>query len=82
MAFKVEKDGPRMIAKERLCLTSDRKTVVAEDDPRAAFLLAAKGQVIPKNYEAQCGSGESAPVTTGTEPERRSTRPARPHVTR
>ena len=33
-----------MIAKERLYLTADRKEVVKEGDPRAAFLLIAPGQ--------------------------------------
>ncbi len=39
-----------MIAKERLYLAGDRKTVVREGDSRAQWLLCAKGHKIPDGY--------------------------------
>lgn len=52
-----------MIATERLYLTSDRKAVVSESDPKAAFLLVAKGGELSDKLAAQYGLGkiEAAP---------------------
>lgn len=38
-----------MIAKERLYLTEDRKRLVAEGDPKAAFLYCTPGDEIPES---------------------------------
>lgn len=38
-----------MVAAMRLCLTADKDELVAEDDPRAAFLYAAVGDQIPQS---------------------------------
>ena len=43
------------VADERLYLSKDRLTVVSEGDPRAAFLLAAKGQTIPRKEVTRLG---------------------------
>lgn len=40
---------------ERLYLTADRKKIVKEGDPKAAFLLAAKGQELPDVIARQYG---------------------------
>lgn len=40
---------------ERLYLAADRKTVVKENSPKAAFLLAAKGQELPDVIARQYG---------------------------
>ncbi len=37
-----------MLANQRLYVTADKSAIVLEGDPRAAFLLAATGQPIPK----------------------------------
>lgn len=39
-----------MVAEHRLYLTSDRLRVVFADNPEAAFLLAAKGTEIPREF--------------------------------
>lgn len=39
-----------MIARERLYLTDDRRRVVKENDPAAAFLLAAVGDEVPQRF--------------------------------
>lgn len=44
-----------MIAEKTYCLTLDRKTVVEESDPRAAFLLVAKGCNIDDRTAAKFG---------------------------
>lgn len=44
-----------MIAKERLYVTEDRRTVVKEGDKKAAFLLVGKGQEIPDVIARQYG---------------------------
>lgn len=69
-----------LIAEERLYLTSDRQRVVREGDKAAAYLLAGKGQVIPPGEVIRLGLSE--PESKGTEPEKRSTRPAEPDLTR
>ena len=40
-----------MIATARLYLTADRRRVVLEGNPAAAFLLVPKGIEIPKSFE-------------------------------
>jgi len=42
-------------ADRRLWLTADEKTVVEDGDPRARFLLAAPGRVIPEKEVARLG---------------------------
>ena len=77
-----------IIADERLYLTADRKTVVREGDPRAASLLVAKGQTVPKGWEDKLTPQPSTPTVSqpakaettdataaGVEPERRQRRP-------
>ncbi len=44
-----------MIAKQRLYLTADKKTAVAEGDKRAAFLYAVPGDEIPDSAAKQFG---------------------------
>lgn len=44
-----------MIVEERLYLSADRKQVVKEGDPLAAFLLAAEGQELPDVVARQYG---------------------------
>ena len=44
-----------MIVTERLYLTADRKKVVKEGDPKAAFLLAAPKQELPDIVARQYG---------------------------
>ena len=41
---------PKVHAKERLYLNSDRTKVVKEGDKESAFLLCGKGQAIPEKY--------------------------------
>jgi len=36
-----------MLIEERLCLTADKKKVVKENDPKAAYLFATPGMTIP-----------------------------------
>lgn len=60
-----------MIARDRLCLTSDRRRVVSQAHPDARYLLAAQGQEIEKEFEPLVrdyyGQKESVPETQ-TEP--------------
>lgn len=44
-----------MVAAMRLCLTADRDELVAEDDPRAAFLYASVGDEIPQSAVEKFG---------------------------
>lgn len=44
-----------MIMTERLYLTANRKKVVKDGNPKAAFLLAAKGQEMPDVLARQFG---------------------------
>lgn len=44
-----------MLARMRLCLTAERDELVAENDPRAAFLYAAIGDEIPAEAAARFG---------------------------
>jgi len=56
-----------MIASERLYLTKDRRRVVREGDAAAAFLLAAKGCEIPREYMTLLPPAPTAqPVTAGS----------------
>jgi hypothetical protein len=85
--FKLETSVPhQVIAQERLYLTSDRKTVVRDGDKDAAFLLAAVGQPIPIKLAQSLGLVDAPEVkaapASGTEPEARQTRPAKPTHTR
>lgn len=45
-------------AAESLCLTADRKRVVPETDPKAAFLYCRPGHKIPSEAAAQFGIGD------------------------
>ena len=81
MSFKATRISPAVvIADERLYLDAARENIVSEGDPRAAHLLAAVGLPVPPQWVAKLG-GEvgqaSTTETVGTEPVRRSTRPAR-----
>lgn len=53
------------VAKHRLYIDADGK-VVAEDDPAAAFLLAAEGDEIPEGYDVPAkfkgGTKEAEPA--------------------
>lgn len=60
-----------MTVQERLYLTADRKTAVREGDKRAAFLLAGKGQEIPKVIAKQYGIDEDGKLK-----EKRGRKPA------
>jgi hypothetical protein len=76
-----------VLADERLYLTADRQTVVKEGDPRAASLLVAKGQPVPKAWAdkltpqpststaSQPKAEATEPTAAGVEPERRQRRP-------
>lgn len=44
-----------MVAEMRLCLTADRDELVAEGDPRAAFLYASVGDEIPQSAVEKFG---------------------------
>lgn len=44
-----------MVAAMRLCLTANKDELVAEDDPRAAFLYAAVGDEIPQSAVEKFG---------------------------
>lgn len=44
-----------MVAAMRLCLTADRDELVAEGDPRAAFLYASVGDEIPQSAVEKFG---------------------------
>ncbi|MDR6708163.1 hypothetical protein J2X73_002534 [Novosphingobium sp. 1748] len=44
-----------MVAAMRLCLTADREELVAEGDPRAAFLYASVGDEIPQSAVEKFG---------------------------
>lgn len=44
-----------MRAQERLYLTADKKKLVGEGDPKAAFLYAAEGDEIPDSAAAMFG---------------------------
>ncbi len=81
MSFKLSKESAhQVIARERLYLTADRKRVVREGDKAAAFLFAAIGASIAVGDARKFGLLDD--VAPGVEPEARSTRPARPSVTR
>ncbi len=49
-----------MLAKERLWLTKDGKTVVKEGDKKAARLLCGIGKKIPKEFESKVPKGSTA----------------------
>lgn len=75
----------QLVAGERLYLASDRVTVVREGDPRAAYLLCGKGQVIPPNEVVRLGLKENEPVTESisvqkTEVRQRQTRIVKPET--
>lgn len=56
MAFDVTDTGSgSVVVNERLYLTSDRKTVVAEGDPGAAFLLATPGKTLSREQAVALG---------------------------
>lgn len=88
----IEKVAAHLVAHEDLFLDSAQKKVVVAGDPRAAFLLARKGQVIPPNLVKALGLTEKSepekllekPVKgdKGVEPSSRSTRPQEPGATR
>jgi hypothetical protein len=81
------KVGNQLIATERLCLNREQSEVVKDSDPRAAFLLAGKGMPIPAGIVKKLGLTTDEPAKApgpekGTEPSRRSRRPATPDLTR
>lgn len=49
-----------IIAKERLWLADDGKTIVKDGDPRAASLLAAPGGQIPPRWVERLGITEAS----------------------
>ena len=49
-----------VVAKERLYLAADGKTIVKEGDARAATLLAAKGHRIPPRWVERLGITEKS----------------------
>jgi hypothetical protein len=61
------------VARERLYHTLDRKEVVKEGDPRAAFLIAAEGDVVPESevkrlkLDGHFEKAEEAPATERVE---------------
>lgn len=55
------------ISNKRLFVTEDRSTVVAEDDPRARFLLVGEGGELPDAVAAQYGLIPS--TTPGPQPD-------------
>ena len=70
-----------VIADERLYLNAARTEVVREGDPKAAYLLAAKGQPIPAPWAAKLKQDATPEPVVVTVPavdiEQRETRPAR-----
>jgi hypothetical protein len=64
MSFEVEKfdrDTAMVIPKQKLWLTEDRTQLVADGDPRAAFLFCIAGRPIPKSEAAKYGLLEEKP---------------------
>lgn len=53
-----------MIADRRLYLTSDRKRLVEEGDPEAAFLFVAQGDYYDERTAKELGWPPETPVTT------------------
>ena len=47
-------------------MTADRRRVVLAGDPAAAFLLAAKGDEIPKRFESLVAALTAPPVEIAT----------------
>jgi hypothetical protein len=82
MGFKLAKlTNNDVVAGERLYLTTDRQSVVSEGDRRAATLLAAIGQVVPKKFVGLLGDiEEPAKSETSPEPSERRTRVVRPQT--
>lgn len=56
-----------MTAKERIYLTADRRELVGENDPRAAFLMVGAGQEIPRSIVARFQLTEG--TVAGSKPE-------------
>lgn len=60
-----------MICKQRLYLTADKAKVVADGDPKAAFLYAVPGDEIPESAVKLYG------LTDGGLPEKKATKQAK-----
>lgn len=57
------------IADRKLFLNADKTRVVEEDDPDAAFLLAAEGGEIPEEYRRLPGVKREEPEEDTSEPD-------------
>jgi hypothetical protein len=73
----------RVVADQRLFLTSDRSAVVHADDPRAAFLFCVPGQEIKYADAVRFGliaADETKPAKPETKPGKPETKPRRAGV--
>ena len=65
------------VAKERLYIAMDKKSVVKEGDPKAAFLLSGIGQIVPdylvKKYGLDAATNKESKTIAPEQIESRST---------